>query len=264
MIARTLSVSVAAAVAAVMAFASPPRVNAQEIKATFDEIVAAAKEEPAVQWCTGLGPDESQPIVEAFAKAFPGVPEPNDFECFGEDATQRVLSEWTAGAPQVDILDADTEILETMEKDNLTLVQDWSLFDGTPVQVEPRHRIYNNRIVSVGSAFRVIWYNPKLMAVADAPKSYEECADPKYKGKLAADVRPAFFDMMAEVGGPWSDEQLKEWAAGIAKNEPLWIRGTSQAFQVLSSGERAVACGIQLHGLFRGDRTDPADPNAAV
>ena len=56
---------------------------------TFDEIVAAAKEEPAVQWCTGLGPDESQPIVEAFAKAFPGVPEPNDFECSGEEASFR-------------------------------------------------------------------------------------------------------------------------------------------------------------------------------
>jgi iron(III) transport system substrate-binding protein len=239
-------------------------VQAQEIKSTFDEIVAAAKEEPPVQWCTGLGPDESQPIVEAFAKAFPGVPEPNDFECFGEDATQRVVSEWTAGAPQVDVLDMDTEILDTLNKENLSLVFDWSVFDGTPVAVDERHRLYDGRIISVGSGFRVIWYNPSLVSFEDAPKSYDECADPKYKGMLAQDVRPPFFDMMEEIGGPWSDEHLKEWAKGIAANEPLWIRGTSQAFQVSSSGERGIVCGQQLHGLFRGDRTDPTAPDAVV
>jgi ABC-type Fe3+ transport system substrate-binding protein len=57
---------------------------------------------------------------------------------------------------------------------------------------------------------------------------------------------------------------MKDWAAGIAKNEPLWIRGTAQAFQVLASGERSVVCGIQLHGLYRSDRTDPTDPSAPV
>ena len=108
------------------------------------------------------------------------------------------------------------------------------------------------------------WYNPKIIKTEDAPKTYEECADPKYKGIQAADVRPPFFDMMQEVGGPWSDEFLKKWAAGIKANDPLWTRGNAQAFQVISSGERGMACGIQFHGLFRGDRTDPGDPNAAV
>ena len=261
---RFMSVLAVSGIAGLAALALSASANAQEFKTTFDEIVAAAKEEPAVQWCTGLGPDESQPIVEAFAKAFPGVPEPNDFECAGEEATQRVVSEWTAGAPQADVLDGDTEILETLEKDNLTHVQDWSVFDGTPVQVEPRHRLYNGRIISVGSALRVIWFNPKLVSYEEAPKSYEECADPKYKGKMAADVRPPFFDLMEEVGGPWSDEDMRKWAAGIKANDPFWMRGNAQAFQVLSSGERGVACGIQFHGLFRGDRTDPSDPNAAV
>lgn len=237
---------------------------AAEFKSSFDEIVAAAKEEPPVQWCTGFDASESQPIVEAFTKAFPGVPEPNDFECFGEEATQRVLAEWIAGAPQADIVDADTESLERVEKENLSLVPDWSVFDGTPVQVEPRHRIYNGRIISVGTALRVIWYNPKLISYEDAPKSFGECTDPKYKGMMAMDVRPSFFDVMEEVGGPWSDQELKDWAAGIAKNDPLWIRGTAQAFQVVSSGERAIVCGMQFHGLFRGERTDPTDPDAAV
>lgn len=149
---RFISVLALPGIAAVAALALSAGANAQDFKTTFDEIVAAAKEEPAVQWCTGLGPDESQPIVEAFAKAFPGVPEPNDFECAGEEATQRVVSEWTANATQTDVLDGDTEILELLEKDNLSHVQDWSIFDGTPVQVEKRHQLYNGRYISVAHA----------------------------------------------------------------------------------------------------------------
>lgn len=118
MLNRFLSISAAAGLAGVLAL--PSIASAQGFKTTYDEILAAAKEEAPVLWCTGLGPDESQPIVDAFLALFPGVPEPNDFECDGESATQRVLTEWNAGAPQVDVLDADTEILETLEKDNLT------------------------------------------------------------------------------------------------------------------------------------------------
>jgi len=264
MLTRAISVFSIVGLASILAAGVQPAGAAEGIKSTFAEIVAAAKEEPPVQWCTGLGPDESQPIVEAFAAAFPGVPEPNDFECFGEDATQRVVSEWAAGAPQVDILDMDTEILQRLNTEDLSLKFDWSVFNGAPVAVDERYQIYDGRIISVGSGFRVIWYNPKIVSEADAPKSYEECTDPKYKDILAADVRPAFFDMMTEIGGPWSEEKMREWAKGIAANNPLWIRGTSQAFQVLSSGERGLVCGQQLHGLFRGDRTDPTAEDALV
>lgn len=264
MLNRLLPISAATGMVAAAALMSAGLAKADDFKTTYDEILAAAKQEPPVQWCTGLGPSESQPIVDAFVAAFPDVPEPNDFECFGEDATQRVVAEWTAGAPQVDILDMDTEILETLDKENLTHVQDWSVFDGTPVQIDPRYLSYNGRIISVGTALRVNWFNPSIVSREDAPKSFDECADPKYKGKLAQDVRPSFFEMMKDAGGPWTDEHLKEWAAGIAANEPLWIRGTSQAWQVMSSGERGVDCGQQLHGLFRGDRADPNDSNAVV
>ena len=211
-----------------------------------------------------MSPKESQPIVDAFVALYPGVPEPNDFECFSEDATQRVVAEWRAGATQVDVLDTDTEILETLDKQNLTHVQDWSIFDGTPVKIDPRYLSYKGRILSIGQAHRVIWYTPKILSYEDAPKSIEECADPKYKGILAADVRPTFFEFMKEAGGPWSDDKIRSWAAAMAKNKPLWIRGTSQAFQVLSSGERGLICGHQLHGLFRSGRTKPNDPNAVV
>jgi ABC-type Fe3+ transport system substrate-binding protein len=242
-----------------------PEIGHAQVKATYDEIVAAAKREPPVQWCTGLTPKESHPLVAAFKKAYPDVPAVNDFECSGQDGTQRVLSEWKARAPQVDLLDTDTEILQTLDDQNLTLVQDWSIFKGTPIEVDPRYLSYKGRILTVGQAHRIIWYNPKVLKFEDAPKSIEDCANPKYKGILAQDVRPQIFEMMKDAGGPWSDEQLKKWAAGIKANNPLWVRGAAHAYQVLSSGERGLICGQQLHGLFRGDGSlDPADAKAPV
>src|SRR4029078_729172 len=95
-----------------------PQSAQDQFKTTYEEIVAAAKREPAVQWCTGLSQKESRPLVAAFKKAYPDVPQVNDFECSGQDATQRVLSEWKARAPQVDILDADDEVLQTLDDQN--------------------------------------------------------------------------------------------------------------------------------------------------
>jgi ABC-type Fe3+ transport system substrate-binding protein len=258
------SIFTASGLAAMAAFAWAGAAFAQDFKKTYDEIVATAKSEPAVQWCTGLGPDESQPIVDAFMKLYPDVPEPNDFECFGEDATQRVISEWEAGVTQVDIINVDTEIVEDLDKNNKTHLQDWAVFKGTPIEIDPRYLSYGGRFFNTGFNHRVIWFNPTLLKREDAPKSFDECADPKYKGILAMDVRPTFFEMMKEAGGPWDEQHLKEWAAAIAKNEPLWTRGAAHNFQVLSSGERGLNCGQQLHGLFRGKKIDPTDPNAPV
>lgn len=238
--------------------------GAQGIKTKYDEIVAAAKKEPAVQWCTGLSPKESKALVDLFAKTFPDVPRPNDFECFGQDTTQRVLAEWRSRTPQVDIMDADDEMLQMLEDQNLSLVQDWSVFKGTAAEIDERNIGYKGRIVTVGQAHRVIWYNPKVIKFEDAPKTIEDCANPKYKGIIAADVRPAFFELPKDAGGPWDDAKLKSWAEGVKANNPLWIRGTAQGFQVLASGERGFICGHQLHGLFRSDRVAPDDPSAPV
>jgi ABC-type Fe3+ transport system substrate-binding protein len=265
MLSRLTSMSAATRIVAIgFAAILSDTAGAQDFKTSYQEVVEAAKTESPVQWCTGLDPSESQPVVDAFVKLFPDVPEPNDFECSGEDATQRVISEWTAGAPQVDILNIDNEIMDQLDKDNLTHVQDWSIFKGSPVEVDPIYLSYNGRILTTGTALRVIWFNPKLVSREDAPKSFEECTNPKYKGIIAVDVRPTFFEMMEETGGPWSDDEMREWAKGIAALDPLWTRGSANNFQVISSGERGLNCGQQLHGLFRGERTDMNDPKAAV
>ena len=241
-------------------------VSAQaQMKTKYEDILAAAKKEPPVQWCSGMSSAETQPLVDAFKKAYPDVPEINDFECSGQDATQRVLTEWKARVTQVDLLDTDTEILLAMEQQNLTHVQDWSVFKGSPIEVDPTYIFYKGRVLTVGQAQRVIWFNPKVIKFEDAPKSFEECADPKYKGLIAADVRPALFELSKDVGGPWDDAQLKKWAAGMKANNPLWVRGASHAYQVIASGERGINCGQQLHGLFRGAKSiDPSLPTAPV
>ena len=254
--------STAAWVAGLCALLLPGATHAQ-VKATYDEIVAAAKKEPAVQWCTGMSAKETQPLVDAFKKLYPDVAEVNDFECAGQDAVQRVLTEWKARVTQVDLLDADTEILQTLDDQNLTHVQNWAVFKGSPLEIDSRYVAFKGRVLTMGQAHRVIWFNPKVIKFEDAPKSFEECANPKYKGILAADVRPALFELSKDVGGPWNDEQLKKWAAGMKANEPLWTRGAAHAYQVISSGERGLTCGQQLHGVFRGG-VDPASSNAAV
>jgi len=92
--------AVTTGIAVATSFLLSGSVHAAELKMSYQEIVEAAIGEPAVQWCTGMEPSETQPTVDAFVEMFPDVPEPNDFGCDGEEATQRVVSEWGAGAPR--------------------------------------------------------------------------------------------------------------------------------------------------------------------
>lgn len=234
-------------------------------ESSYDDIVEAAASEPPVQWCTGMDPFEYEPLVDGFHEMFPDIPRPEAFECSGEEATQRTITEWESGNTVVDVIDLDTEILKQIDDNDETHVQDWTVFDGTPVEVDPGNYQYNGRITLVGSAHYIIAYNSEQESPETVPQSYEECTDPQYQGRIVTDIRPRMFEMMQDGGGPWSDDDLREWAAGMAANEPFWVRGTAQSVQVLSSAERTIHCPLQLHGLFTGnpDR-DPGGPNSVI
>ncbi len=207
-------------------------------------------------------PKESQGLVDAFKKMYSDVPEPNDYECFGQDTTQRVLAEWKARATQADMMDADDEVLQTLETQNLSLVPDCPCSRHAG-QIDPTYIFYKGRIVTVGRLTGSSGTNPKILPSTKAPKSNAECADPKYRASSPPTcARPS--------------SRCSRTQAAVGRRDAAQVGGRREGersavdprdgpgFQVLASGERGLICGHQLHGLFRSDRTDPADPSAPV
>jgi iron(III) transport system substrate-binding protein len=83
-------------------------------------------------------------------------------------------------------------------------------------------------------------YNSKLISAADAPKSWSNMADPKWKGKIALG-HPGFSGFDAALVAWLSGEKGWDYFAGLRANEPLIQRSTFDSIASLNSGERLIA-----------------------
>lgn len=223
-----------------------------EHELTYEALVAAAANEPPVHFCQAMDIVlEWEPIVDHFVAEFPDVPRPEASECNGTESRERVLAEWQAGLQDVDVASMATDFVERIMDNDLGAVVDWSVFDGTPLEVDPKYVGPENRMLGVAGGNGFIVYNSELISFEDAPKSIEECADPKYRGQIAVDIRPT---RIVDFLPHWGPDGMREWAEGILANEPLWVRGGGPMVIALQSGERAFGCPVHMHALFRGVR----------
>lgn len=83
-------------------------------------------------------------------------------------------------------------------------------------------------------------YNTDLVAEADAPKSFADLAEPKYKGALCTpnpDNAMAYIEVWDRILREYGDDLL----ARVRANEPKFYDSTTAAAAALAAGECAVA-----------------------
>lgn len=217
---------------------------------TYDTIVSAAEKEPPMHFCQTFSREEWGLFIDGFKKQFPNIQDIETSDCLGTEPRERVFIEWQANRNDVDVMNAGGDMMDRIGREKIGAAPDWSVFDGTPLQIDKADIAFDGRIVGVGSSTNAIIFNKKLVSRDQVPQSFKECADPKFKGQLIVDVRPGTgFAMMPEIYG---DDGTKEWAAALAANEPLWARSPAPIATALLQGERPIVCGLQIHGILRG------------
>ncbi len=88
-------------------------------------------------------------------------------------------------------------------------------------------------------------YNTKLIAAADAPKRYEDLADPQWKGRLAVEASDANWLMqLAAIMG--EDKAIKLFRDIVARNGMSVRRGHSLLANLVPTGEVPLA--LTLYG----------------
>jgi hypothetical protein len=148
------------------------------------------------------------------------------------------------------MMNVGEDLMKRIEDDKIGAAPDWSVFDGTALAINPHDIAPGGRIVGIGSSTDAIVFNKTLVEKSQVPKSFKECADPKYAGELIVDVRPGTrFAMLPHLLG---DKGTVEWAKALAANQPLWARSSAPIASALLQGERPIACGVQIHGILRG------------
>jgi iron(III) transport system substrate-binding protein len=99
-------------------------------------------------------------------------------------------------------------------------------------------------------------YNRNLVKANEAPKTYEELLDAKWKGKMMFDPEAAF--IMAAMDHAWGKEKARAYLARLAKQDLIFRRGTTLTSQLIAAGEHPIA--IAINGETTAEMRDKGAP----
>src|SRR5581483_6919379 len=90
-------------------------------------------------------------------------------------------------------------------------------FDYKSIGVDPKAVQYDNGSVSFANQFVLPAYNKQLVPAKDAPKTWEDLLNPKWKGKIG--VSSATHHMARLAAGPWGEEKATHFVKALTKQD---------------------------------------------
>jgi ABC-type Fe3+ transport system substrate-binding protein len=214
---------------------------AQENKA-LQKITESAKKEGKVRLGLTVRWEESgkpaaKKIVEAFQARYPFIKAEYE-RVGGSRERERVLTELAAGKVSYDVTVLSGTQVPLAKRANLAQAVDWRSLGVVARQI---HRdgfgvYYRSQVVG-------ILYNRKLISDQVGSKlTWEDCASPKWKQKIAMDNRPRYLEIFYQPQ-VWGREKTLAHARQIGANGTIFERSRSAAVNKLSLGEYPIICG---------------------
>ena len=223
--------------------------------ASRDEIVAKAKKEGKVGVGSTLEVETYKPMVESFKKKYPFIDAKME-ELSGSVYGEKFLTELAAGKPpDWDIVHAPEDfyarfVENAMKFDLLGMAQSGVLAIN-PKMVNPEYRT----VMAVGSGICAMSYNKEAIPPDRIPNTWEDFLKPELKGKkFVVDIRPYCISALAVEFG---DEWVKNYAAKLKDQQPIWARGQTRALTSIIAGEYALHQAGNYHSCVRAQHKDP-------
>ena len=219
------------------------------------ELYEAAKKEGEVTWYTAqLGAEASEAVAAAFTERYPGI-KVNVSRSTAQVAFQRLSQDMRAGVAQADLLSSTDYSHATYLK------REGRLLSYRPKNADGMMQAFRNadpddtfQINHVGLV--LIAYNKEKLSEAEAPKSWKELTDPKWKDKIAVG-HPAFSGYV----GTWAVMLRKlygwDYFEKLEKNEPQIGRSIQDTVTMLNAGERLVGASPSATSLISISRGNP-------
>ena len=196
-------------------------------------IIDAAKKEGSVVFYTTMDIQNSKPLLDAFNKKYPFI-RPDLIRLGGTAMVSRILTEAQAGASKFDVALGISPSLTPMRERNLIAPymspEFANLYDDLYDAKGYWSTVYLNTLV--------LGYNTKVIARNDLPKTYDDLLKPQYKQKFIIDIEN--HDVFVALSQEWGQEKAINYFKGLAKQEPVFLRGNTNRANFVSVGERAM------------------------
>ena len=149
-------------------------------RAADQALIDAARKEGQVVWYSTLIVNQIvRPIVDAFQTKYPGI-EIHYSRQTNSDVALKIINETRARRPQADVFDGSNSIYPVMEAKLLAEYKPAAAV-GYPADLKDPKGLWT----AMNLFFMTTGYNTNLVKADEAPRTFEDLLDPKWKGKIA-------------------------------------------------------------------------------
>jgi iron(III) transport system substrate-binding protein len=253
-----------AALAAGTVWAAPLSAAAPPPSAITSELIEAAKKEGKVIYYTSIDLPLAEKIAKSFEAKFPGIAVRVE-RSGAERIFQRIGQEYASNIHAVDVVNSsDAAQLIYWKREGM-------LAPFVPEDVAKHYPAEHKDPDGMFASFRVglciIAYNTNLVKAEEAPKSYADLLDPKWKGKLvkahpgySGTIMTATYQMSRDLGWDWFEK--------LAKQNVMQVQSSADPPKKLALGERAVMADGNEYNIFqimeKGGPVAPVYPTEGV
>src|SRR4030088_2376126 len=236
----------ASALALGTVFASAVRADAPPAEAITLQLIEAARKEGKVVWYPAIDLSVAEKIAAAFKEKFDGI-EVRVEATGAERVFQRIGQEYASNVHAVDIANSsDAAHLLVWKKQGLLLPY---VPEDVAKYYQPEHRDADGTYAGFRATLSPIAYNTKLVKAEDAPTSFKDLLDLKWKGKsvkahpgCSGTIRTATFEMVRDIG--W------DYYEALAKQNVMQVQSATDPPKKLSLGERSVMADGTEYNIF--------------
>jgi iron(III) transport system substrate-binding protein len=234
------------ALAASTVFASPLAAAAPPATAITPELIAAAQKEGKVVYYTSIDLPVAEKIAKAFEAKFSGIAVRVE-RSGAERIFQRIGQEYASNIHSVDVVNSsDASHLIAWKRDGL-------LAPFVPEDVARHYPDAHKDADGMFASFRVglciIAYNTSLVKAEDAPKSFADLLDPKWKGKIvkahpgySGTIMTATYQTARDLGWGYYEK--------LAQQNVMQVQSSADPPKKLALGERAVMADGNEYNIF--------------
>jgi ABC-type Fe3+ transport system substrate-binding protein len=226
------------------------------------EVIDGAKKEGRLLLHPSLRPEYDPAtlpeLLKAFGKKYPFIQAAWGVSAAKPRAREVALEELTAGNAVVDILGFSGSFPSEYPERGLLKRYDLKAMarDGH-IKIPADMIDPTGLMVWSSNNTGVITYNSSLTAQDKAPKGWESCLDPQWRGKFSVDANP---NMLTWLVPRWGEERLFDFARRLKDNNAVFSRGNTRNLGLLAEGKLAMNCGMYIHPTSRMLKKEPSLP----
>lgn len=211
------------------------------------QLIEAAKKEGKVVWYTSVDLPLAEKIAKSFEAKYPGVAVRVE-RTGAERVFQRIGQEYGSNIHAVDVANSSdaAHFIVWKNKGMLEAYLPEDVAKFYPVE----HKDPDGMFASFRVWVCIIAYNTNLVKKEDAPKSFADLLDPKWKGKMvkahpgySGTIMTATYQMQRDLGWTFFEQ--------LAKQNIMQVQSSADPPKKLDLGERAVMADGNEYNIFQ-------------